>query len=503
MENLLLGFANAFQPYNLFLMVIGMIAGISMGAIPGLGGTVGCALLIPFTFTMEPVQGILIMVVLYMTSVYGGSITSILFNIPGEAPSIATTFDGYPLTKKGKASLALAIAMYSSFFGGVFSVTALVIIAPSLSNFALRFGDAEYFAMVVMGLSICSGIGGGSVKKNALSAMLGLFMATWGVDEATGYSRFTFGSTGLLMGISFVPAALGLFAISEVFEKVSSESKEKEEKIYITKDQMKITLPPWKEFWRMRWLMLRSASLGTFLGILPGVGATLAAFFGYSESVRWSKTPEKFGTGIVDGVAAPETANNAAVGGAMVPLLTMGIPGSANTAVMIGAFVIHGIRPGPLMMVQQPLMVNTIFAGLFFSNILLIIGGVLGVRYLVKILNLSYSKIGTGVILLAVTGSYSLRGSMVDVWVTAVFGVLGFLMKRYGYGLAPMVLGLILGPLCETSFQRAIVIADYSYANLVTRPITGVLLAISVFSLLFPTIKRLAKKIWETQSQEA
>jgi putative tricarboxylic transport membrane protein len=243
----------------------------------------------------------------------------------------------------------------------------------------------------------------------------------------------------------------------------------------------------------MKWLYLRSAILGTFLGILPGVGATTASFFGYSEAVRWSRHPRKFGTGIIDGVAAPETANNAACGGAMVPLLTLGIPGSATTAVMIGAFIIHGIRPGPMMIVQQAKLVYSIFAGLFFSNLLIILGGILGIKFLVRVLDLSYSKIGAGILLFAVIGSYSMRNSMADVWITFGFGVMSYFMRRYGYGLAPMVLGMILGPLCETSLQRAMIIADYDPLFLITRPISGSLLALSVLSFLYPWIRRLIK----------
>jgi len=490
-EQLLIGFWTVLQPMNIVMMLIGMVLGMIIGILPGVGGPMGVALLIPFTFTMEPIQGLLIMVALYVTSTYGGSITSILFKIPGEAPAIVTTFDGYELTKKGQSGTALGVAIFSSCLGGIFSVIVLILIAPRLSAIALKFGEAEYFAMAVLGLSVCAGIGGGSVKKNALSVLAGLFLATWGIDEVTGHPRFTFDTSGLLMGITFIPAAIGLFAIGEVIEHVETSLKKKGEEGYVTQERVKIGLPPLKDFLRMKWLYLRSAVLGTFLGILPGVGATTASFFGYSEAVRWSRHPRKFGTGIIDGVAAPETANNAACGGAMVPLLTLGIPGSATTAVMIGAFIIHGIRPGPMMIVQQAKLVYSIFAGLFFSNLLIILGGILGIKFLVKVLDLSYSKIGAGILLFAVIGSYSMRNSMADVWITFGFGVMSYFMRRYGYGLAPMVLGMILGPLCETSLQRAMIIADYDPLFLITRPISGSLLALSVLSFLYPWIRRL------------
>ncbi len=494
MEQLLGGFITVFQPINILMMLIGAVLGMIIGIVPGIAGPMGIALIIPFTFTMEPIQGILIMLALYVTSTYGGSITAILFKIPGEAPSIVTTFDGYEMARKGEAGKALGIAMFSSFIGGIFGVIVLMITAPQLSAVALNFGDAEYFALAVLGLSVCSGMGGGAALKNLLAAMAGLFFGTWGMHETTGVQRFTFDYTGLLMGIGFVPAVLGLFAVGEVFEEVekhfaggSSEQQKIQEKV-------KLAMPPWKDIIRMKWLYLRSVVIGTFLGTLPGVGATTASFFGYSEAVRWSKQPDKFGTGIIDGVAAPESANNAACGGAMVPLLTLGIPGSAVTAVMIGAFLIHGIRPGPMMIYQQADLVYAIFAGLLVSNLLIIIGGILGIRYLVKALNLSYSKVGPAILLFCVIGSYALNNSMTDVWVTFIFGVLGYFMRKFGYGLAPMVLGMILGPLCETSLQRAMHISDNNPFILITRPISGSVLAIAILSFFYPIIRDFIQK---------
>ena len=476
------------------MLLLGAVLGMIIGIVPGIAGPMGVALIIPFTFTMEPIQGILIMLALYVTSTYGGSITAILFKIPGEAPSIVTTFDGYEMARKGEAGKALGIAMFSSFIGGIFGVVVLMIVAPQLSSVALNFGDAEYFALAVLGLSVCSGVGGGSALKNVLAALVGLFFGTWGMHETTGVQRFTFDYTGLLMGIGFVPAVLGLFAVGEVFEEVekhfsggSSGQRKLQEKI-------KLAMPPWKDIIRMKWLYLRSVVIGTFLGTLPGVGATTASFFGYSEAMRWSKEPDKFGTGIIDGVAAPESANNAACGGAMVPLLTLGIPGSAVTAVMIGAFLIHGIRPGPMMIYQQADLVYAIFAGLMVSNFLIIIGGILGIRYLVKALSLSYSKVGPAILLFCVIGSYALNNSMTDVWVTFVFGVLGYGMRKFGYGLAPMVLGMILGPLCETSLQRAMHISDNDPFILITRPISGSVLAIAILSFFYPIIRDYVQK---------
>jgi putative tricarboxylic transport membrane protein len=489
MENLLQGFSIVFQPLNILMIAGGMFIGLAVGILPGIGGPMMIALLIPLTFTMDPTSGILVMVALYVTSTYGGCITAILFKIPGEGPALVTIFDGYELTKKGKAGLALSVAIFSSCLGGIFGTIVLIFLAPWLSSMALNFGEPEYFAMAVLGLSVASGIGGGDTLKNLLSALSGLFLATWGLDHVTGLPRFTFGNPNLVMGISFIPAAIGLFAIGEIVEMVEATLQGDDQKLSI-QSRIKLGLPPLLETWRLKWLYLRSAVIGTFVGILPGVGALTASFFGYSEAVRWSKNPEKFGTGIIEGVAAPETANNAACGGAMVPLLTLGIPGSANTAVMIGAFMIHGIRPGPLLIYQQADLMYAIFAGMFLSNILLVLAAILGIKLLVKLLNISYSKVGPAILLLAVMGTYAMRNSMTDVWIMFAFGIIGYFMRKYGFGLAPMVLALILGPLCESSFQRGMIIADHNFLYFITRPISGVLLGLALLSYLYPLVRK-------------
>lgn len=488
MENLVLGFSIVFQPMNLLMITIGMLVGLIVGILPGIGGPMMVALIIPLTFTMNPISGILIMVALYVTSTYGGCITAILFKIPGEGPAIVTTFDGYELTRKGKAGLALSVAIFSSCLGGMFGTIVLIFLAPWLSEVALNFSEAEYFAMAVLGLSVASGIGGGSTLKNLLSALLGLFLACWGMDALTGTFRFTFGTDALQMGITFIPAVIGLFAIGEVIEMTESQIAGGEKRI---KAQTRVTLgfPPISEIWRMKWLYIRSMFIGTFVGILPGVGALTASFFGYSEAVRWSREPEKFGTGIIDGVAAPETANNAACGGALIPLLTMGIPGSATTAVMIGAFMIHGIRPGPMMIFEQPDMMNGIFAGMFVSNILLVLAALLGIKVFVRLLDIEYSKVGPAILLFAVIGSYALRNAMTDVWITLGFGVLSYFMRKFSFGLAPLVLALVLGPLCETSLQRAMQLSNFDPMYLISRPISGTLLAMSVLSYFYPFIR--------------
>jgi len=486
----LFGFQNVLMPVNLLAMVIGMLIGLLIGILPGLGGPMAVALIIPFTFNLEPITGILIMISLYCTATYAGSITAILFKIPGEAPSIMTILDGHEMAKKGQAGKALGTAIFASTLGGIMSSILLAAISIPLSNIALKFGDAEYFAMAIMGLSVCSGIGGKSILKNIMAAALGLFLATFGTSPISGMQRFTFGASGLLMGITFIPAVIGLFAISEVFEEVEKSLKEGRREGYQKQEKVKIGLPSWGEIKYLKWTLLRSGIIGAFVGILPGVGATTAAFFGYSEAVRWSKHPERFGTGIIEGIAAPEAANNAATGGAMVPLLTLGIPGSAVTAVMIGAFLLHGLRPGPMMMIQQPKLIYSIFVGYFFSNLLIILAGIIGIKFLARVMDFPYHKIGPSILLFAIVGSYALNNSMSDVYVTLAFGFAGYVLKKVGFGMAPLVLGMILGDLAEVSLRRAMLLSDFDPSVLITRPISGVLIGFAILSLCYPFIQK-------------
>ena len=495
----LYGFQNVLMPVNILAMMVGMLIGLLIGILPGLGGTMAVALIIPFTFNMEPITGILILISLYCTSTYAGSITAILFKIPGEAPAIMTILDGHEMAKKGQAGKALGIAIFASTLGGIFSTICLAAVSLPLSTIALEFGDAEYFALAVMGLSVCSGIGGKSVLKNVIGAVIGLFLATFGTSPISGTHRFTFGYSGLLMGITFIPAVIGLFAISEVFEEIERGLKEGQREGYKKQEKVRIGMPSWKEIKYLKWTFLRSGLIGTIIGILPGVGATTAAFFGYSEAVRWSKHPEKFGTGIIEGIAAPETANNAATGGAMVPLLTLGIPGSSVTAVMIGAFLIHGLRPGPMMMIQQPKLVYSIFAGYFFSNLLIILAGIIGIKFVIKLMDFPYHKIGPAILLFAVIGSYAINNSMSDVYVTLAFGFIGYVMKKYGFGLAPLILGMILGDLAEVSLRRAMLLSNFDPSVLITRPISAGLIIFAIGSLCYPLIQ---KYIFKSRGKE-
>jgi len=484
------GFLTVIQPYNLFIIVIGSSLGIMAGAIPGISGTMALALAVPITYVMDPITALLLLVSLYASSVYAGSISGILFRTPGAPEGVAATLDGHVMAKKGLAGEALGVDIFSSVTGGLFGTVMLALIAPQLAKVALEFGPSEYFALAVLGLSVVSSLGTRNELKALISVLIGLFVATVGIDKISGFNRFTFGTTTLLGGISFIPAIIGLFAVAEVLNRIR-EMRE----IRGIRAKARAKLPSLKLINKLKGLLLRSASIGTFIGILPGVGATTGAFVGLSEAIRWSKHPEKFGTGIPEGVAAPEAANNAACSGAMVPLLTLSIPGSAGTAIMLGAFLIHGLKPGPLLFMQQPKLVYSIFVGMFLANLSIIVLAKLFIRYFSKVIELPYNILGPGIIIFCVVGTFALRNSFGDIWIMIVFAIIGFFMERYDYPLAPIILGIVLGPIAEENLRQAMIISGNDPLVLISSPLSATLIGLSVLSLFSPQIRRLwAKK---------
>ncbi|WP_375552288.1 tripartite tricarboxylate transporter permease [Rhodophyticola porphyridii] len=468
------------NPSSFLLIIFSVIWGIAFGSVPGLTGIVGVALLIPFTFVFDPTAGLLLLSGVYVGSTFGGSISAILFNTPGSPEAACTALDGYPMAKKGQAGKALGIALASSAIGGIFGTIVLMLLAPPMAQFALNFGPAEYFALAVLGITAISAIGGGSILKGLVAGLLGLGIATVGLDPITGTERYTFGNLSLLTGISFVPAIIGTFALAEVLQRAGEKTSTAE---VITDVSTK--LPSMKEFMETRFTLLRSSSIGAVIGALPGVGATTAAFISYSEAVRWSKRPQDFGTGVAEGIAAPESANNSAVGGSMIPLLALGIPGSATTAVMLGGLTIHGIIPGPLLMQTNTQLVYTVFIGMFIANILMLIFGIRAARYFALVLKAPYALVGPAIVVLCMTGVYALNSNIVDVGVMLAMGAFGFLLRKLRYPIASFVIGLVLGPIAERSLRQGLVISDYDYWDFVSRPITAVLLIASLLSLIY------------------
>lgn len=493
-EGLVGGFSNVFEPGNLMILLIATMVGFLGGAIPGISGTMLVILALPITYTMEPIAAFLLLSAIYVSSVFSGSISAILFRTPGTPEAIATVYDGYPMAQKGQAGRALGVAIFSSGIGGIIGTVFLIFLTPVLARSALQFSAPEYFALAVLGLTVVASLSGGDLLKGVLAVLFGLFIATFGMDELTGATRFTFDSPAMISGIGLIPVLIGLFAISEFLRK----SKEK-----TTKNQsfgkIKTKIFEMEVFKRIYKVIARSSLLGVFIGILPGVGATTAAIMSYSEAARWSKNPKEFGTGIPEGIAAPETANNAAAVGAMVPLLALGIPGSATTAVILGAFILHGMQPGPMLFVSNSTLMYSIFIGILVANILILILAKPFISVFSKITHVPYSILGPIIAMMCVIGTYSVRNSYFDIFIMFLFGLIGYVFEKIKFPLAPVILGLVLGPIAESEFRRSLEMSNGAYSIFLTRPISGTLIAVAILALVYPIIKEKFKKRKESK----
>jgi len=478
------------DPYLLALLFAATLGGVFIGALPGLNATTGAALLLPFTLTMEPVPAIAILTAIYCSATFAGAITAILINTPGTAASATTCLDGYPLAQKGEAGRALGMAVVASTIGGIFSVICLMLAAPLLARAAYNFSPPEYFALTLFGLSMLASIGDGSALKNLIAGGFGIFFALVGVDNLTTVERFTFGSYHLYDGIGFVPVMIGVFGISELLVQASDINVERKQV------QMKAIKLPSREDYRKVWrAILRSSGIGTFIGILPAEGATVASMIGYNEAKRWSRTPEEFGKGAIEGVAGSEAANNAATGGAMVPTLALGIPGSATAAVILAGLMVHGLRPGPAMFTEQADFAYAIFWSMMLVNILFFTVGLRGAKIFARVTLIPVQVLWPSVFILSIVGAYALDQSMFDVWVALISGVLGYFMRRYGFSVVPLAIGLILGGVLEQRFGQSMVMLDEKWWLMFTRPLTLFFLVLTALALFGPAIwGRLVKR---------
>ncbi|MCG8402193.1 MAG: tripartite tricarboxylate transporter permease [Firmicutes bacterium] len=477
------------QPMNFLILVAGVTLGLLSGATPGVSGTMMVVLLIPLTYSLEPDAAFLLLCSVYCSAVFSGSISAILFRTPGAPEAVATSLDGYPMAQGGQAPLALGISVFSSATGGLVGTLLLMAIAPQLAKVALKFGPPEYFALAVLGLSVITVMGANNLIKSFLAAGFGLFLATVGIDAMTGVARFTFGVTGLMGGIDFIPVLIGLFAVSEVLRRFMGDLTVREKMARVSS-----RLPDLKMMRTLAGTIARSSLIGTAIGILPGIGATTASIVSYSEAMRWSKTPEKFGTGHSEGIAAPESANNAAANGAMVPLLALGIPGSATTAVMLGAFILHGVKPGPLMFTEQSHLVHTIFAGLFLCNFLILIISKPFISAFANIIRIPYYFLGPVILLLCIIGSFAIRNNVLDIWLTMLFGFVGYVMEKHQFPLAPVILGLVLGGLAEQELRRSLIVSGGDWGVFFQSPISAVLLLAAAVSVVLSLVSLLRKK---------
>jgi len=485
-SNLMQGLMSVFSnPMVFLLMIFGVVSGITIGALPGLTSTMAMAVLLPVTFGMEAKMSFALLLSVYCGAIYGGSITAILINTPGTPSAAATTFDGYALAQRGQAGKALATSTLSSSIGGVISVLLLITIAPILAKFTLRFAAPEFFALAVFGLSIIASISNKNIVKGLMAGFFGLIIASIGLDPISAIPRFTFGRTELLSGVAFIPLMVGLFALPQCFVEMESMFKEKT----ILKG-VHSKLINFKEFVSILPTIIKSALMGAFIGAVPGAGGDIAAFTAYNEAKRNAKKHENFGTGELRGIAAPEAANNASTGGAMIPLLSLAVPGDSNTAVLLGGLIIMGLQPGPLLFTQQSDIVNSIFAIMLLANIFMGIIGLAGIRFFVKALSVPKQIIVPVVLTLSVVGSYSMNNSVFDVFVTIVFGIIGYLMLKADVIVSPIVLAVILGPMAETNYRRALIMFDGDYSFLYNRPITVVFLSLAIFTIVSSLFKQ-------------
>ncbi len=480
------GFAVAFQPLNLFWCFVGVFLGTVVGIMPGLGPAATIAMLLPLTFKMPPTTAVIMLAGIYYGAKYGGSTTAILLNVPGESASVVTCLDGYQMARKGRAGAALGIAAIASFIAGTVGVLGLMLVAPPLAKFALSFSSPEYFALMAMGLAMVVLLAGDSMIKALLAMLVGLWIAGMGIDLFSDESRFTFGQSELLDGVDFVIVAIGVFALGEVFGNMENRN---EGTLLPMPKGLRNLLPTLAELKACRFAFINGSVIGFIIGVLPGAGSTIASFISYGVEKAFSKHPEKFGTGVPEGVAAPEGANNSETGGAMVPLLTLGIPGSGTTAILLAAFILWGLRPGPLMIQENPDLFWGLVASMYVGNIMLLVLNLPLIPLFAQILKLREFILYPIIFGISLVGVYAVSGSLFDCGLLVAFGLLGYAMRRLNYPSAPLILGLVLGDPMERALRQSLMMSQGDLSILVSRPISATMLLLTVVLLLLPLFR--------------
>ena len=478
------GFAGALTPWNLLMCFAGVFAGQIVGALPGIGPSSAIALLLPLTFGADPTSAIILFAGIYYGAQYGGTLTSVLISVPGEPSSVMTSIDGYQMALQGRAGAALGIAAIGSFIAGTLSTIGLMLLAPPMAKAALAFGPPEYFALVVLGLTALAAVGG-SVLKGLTTGMFGLLISTIGIDQQTGVARFAFDRIWLLDGVGFIVLSVALFGVGEVLSSAGMATPRP-----IT--TVKNLLPSRAEWKQSRMPILRGSLIGFFVGVLPATGATIASFLSYIVEKKVAKDPSRFGKGAIEGVAGPESSNNAAAAGAMVPMLALGVPGSGTTAIILGALIMFGVRPGPELFDKNAALVWTVIASMYIGNVILLVMNLPLAGLFAQLLRVPYSWLYPPILALCVAGVYSQANSIEDVWMLIGFGALGWAMMRYDWPAAPMILGLVLGTIFENALRQSMTLSHGSAAIFFTRPISAVLLACAAAAVLAPFVYKLA-----------
>jgi len=495
--NLLLGFSVALTPVNLFWCLVGVVLGTMVGVLPGLGPAATIAMLLPLTLKMDHTTAIIALAGIFYGARYGGSTTSILLNIPGESSSVVTCLDGYQMARQGRAGPALGISAIASFVAGTVGVLGLMLIAPPLARFALRFAPPEYFALMVLGLAMVVFLAGESMIKALLAMLVGLWIATIGTDLFTAESRFTFGQVKLLGGVDFIAATVGVFAIGEVLVNLESQGGAE---IFKLAKGLRNLLPTLQDLKDCRFAFLNGSVIGFVVGALPGAGATVASFLSYGLEKAVSRHPEKFGTGVIEGVAAPEGANNADAGGALVPLLTLGIPGGNTTAILLGGLILWGYKPGPLLIQEHPELFWGLVASMYIGNVMLLVLNLPLVPLFAQILRLPYYVLYPLILGISIVGVYSVNNSLFDVWIMGLFGLLGYLMRKLDFPASALILGMVLGDGLERALRQSLMMSQGDITILAARPISGTLLFFAAVILCLPVVRKV--RSWRIEAIE-
>jgi putative tricarboxylic transport membrane protein len=490
--DLLAGFQTIVEPTYIFWILIGVLAGTMIGALPGIGSVTGTAILLPFVFGMDPISALVLLVGIYQGTSYGGRISSILVNVPGDGGAVVSTFDGYPMTKQGKAGYALALSAISSFIGGMIGLLGLTFLTTVVVQFAMSFGPPEYFALMLFALIAASGFTDRKPFKAIVSSVLGLMVAAVGLNKVTGTPRLTFDILYLWDGINFVVVAIGVFGLSEVLMRLENKDSIKINK---TKIPLSDLFPKIKDLRNNFWAMIRGSFIGFIIGVLPGAGGTIATFISYSMEKKVSKNPEKFGTGVPQGLSGPEAANNSVIGGSLIPLFSLGIPGSGTTAIILGALLMIGLEPGPLMLERSGNLIWATIASLFIANFLLLGLNTIFVPFFATLIQKADKYLTPVIVVLCFVGIYVLKNSMFDVGLMILFGFIGYIMRKTGFPLAPLVLAVILAPMIEKSFMQSLMMSGNSLSIFFTRPISILFIALSIAILVYPFMRsRLERK---------
>lgn len=479
------GFIACFVPINMLMLFVGLVVGLLVGILPGLTLVMGVVLFLPFTYQMEVTSAIILLTAMYVSGTYGGAFTSILFRIPGEPIHVPLLWDGYAMAKKGQPAKALGWTLVAALIGGLISAAIMVVLTKPVAHFALQFSSPEYFAIVLLGLASVISLGKGSLSSALISLSVGLLVACVGTDAIYGSYRFTFGLPILADGIEFLVVMVGAYGVAEVLARLE---------IGFTSAPLQGTaetrtqLPSLKEILGLKGMLLRSTLLGHVVGIIPGAGATIASFVGYGVESQFGRQRARMGTGVPEGIVAPQSAATASVGGALIPLLALGIPGSGATAAILGAFMLHGVQPGPQVMITSPAMIYTIFASLFIGIVGMCVLGYFTIRPLVKIMDFPEAVVSAFVMVFCFIGALSIRSNVTDLWLMLGFGVVGYVFDRMRFPIAPMVLGVILGPLAEEAFMNSMISFQNDWTVFFTRPISGTVIAFVILTLLLPVI---------------